>query len=116
VHEAELVLAPGADDRAPGGAITTVLCGHWEHAGPCRWPHHTAMDPAPGAHVTVRTIFASTAAEEQLVRDQIRTALRAGSLDGPTGRTTWRVVRDTASTLRADEQQLAAGLVRPANP
>ena len=30
-HDAVLALAPGADERAPGAAITVALCGHWDH-------------------------------------------------------------------------------------
>jgi hypothetical protein len=29
VHEAVLVMGPGADIRAPGAAVTQQLCGHW---------------------------------------------------------------------------------------
>ena len=44
VHEAAIELADGADPRAPGGAITVALCGHWEHEPPCRWPHHWIVE------------------------------------------------------------------------
>lgn len=36
---ATLYLENGADTRAPGGAVTCALCGHWDHEGACRWPH-----------------------------------------------------------------------------
>ena len=38
-------LEPGADKRAPGGAVTVALCGHWDHEGPCRWPHRSNIHP-----------------------------------------------------------------------
>ena len=51
VHEAELRLNEGADDHKPGAAVTVALCGHWEHEGPCRWPHNNALaaEPMPAA-------------------------------------------------------------------
>jgi hypothetical protein len=49
-YEAKLRMNPGIDHRAPGGAVTAALCGHWEHDGTCRWPHNseirTTTDPA----------------------------------------------------------------------
>jgi hypothetical protein len=51
VHEAAIDVADGADPRAPGGAITVALCGHWEHEPPCRWPHHTDITPDGDRHV-----------------------------------------------------------------
>jgi hypothetical protein len=110
VHEAELEFAPDADHRAPGGAITLLLCGHWEHEGRCRWPHHTAVEQHAGTRITVRTVFASDPDEEPLIRDRIATALKAGRLNGPSGLAAWTVVSQAVSTLRADEQPLAARL------
>jgi hypothetical protein len=31
--------------------VTVALCGHWEHDGECRWPHHTRTFDRPGALV-----------------------------------------------------------------
>lgn len=44
MHRAELILDDEADERAPGGAVTVALCGHWDHEGPCQWPHNNAID------------------------------------------------------------------------
>jgi hypothetical protein len=110
VHEAELELAPVADERAPGGAVTMLLCGHWEHEGRCRWPHHTDVEHRSGSRITVRTVFASDPGEEPLIRERIVAALRAGRLNGPSGASTWTVVSEAASTLRTHEQQLAERL------
>ena len=85
------VVALSGDANALGGAVTTALCGHWEHDGPCRWPHHTTSVPAREEVVaTIR--FDASQAEEQQVRELIRAALVAGSLVGPDGTTTtWRL-------------------------
>lgn len=83
VVEAELELAPDADPRAPGGAITVELCGHWDHEGECRWPHHTTID-AERSPARLRTEFTAGAAEEAQIRERIEKALRAGP--------DWRVV------------------------
>ena len=48
-HEGSLELADGADDRAPGAAVTVSLCGHWDHEGDCRWRHHTSGSSATAA-------------------------------------------------------------------
>ncbi|MGZ4755861.1 MAG: hypothetical protein ACXWA9_13195 [Acidimicrobiia bacterium] len=76
VVETELELGPGADRRASGGAVTTALCGHWEHDGPCRWPHHTAIDVSE-ATARVRTVVVTDAETRADVTRRIETALRA---------------------------------------
>jgi len=43
VLEARLELDDGLDPAAVGAAVTVELCGHWEHAGPCRWPHNSEI-------------------------------------------------------------------------
>jgi hypothetical protein len=45
VVEAALALTEGCDSAAVGGAVTVELCGSWDHEGPCRWPHNSAIDP-----------------------------------------------------------------------
>jgi len=99
VHGAELVLAEGTDPAAVGAMVTVALCGHWDHEGPCRWPHLNQID---GAHF--RTIFVASTEEEPEVRRRIRAALH--------GDTSWRVVSDIARPLAADEQDAAAELAR----
>ena len=84
IHEATVQLAEGADPRAPGGAITVALCGHWDHEPPCRWPHHTDVSAAGGHHV-VRTAFTVEAADEPVVRQKIAAALQTGQQAGPDG-------------------------------
>jgi hypothetical protein len=86
-------MVDGGDPRAIGGAVTVALCGHWEHEGPCRWPHHTATVPIGSGRRAVTTRFACSESEEATVRAQITAALASGSLDHPDARATaWTVV------------------------
>ena len=96
VHEATVELADGADPRAPGGAITVALCGHWAHEPPCRWPHHTDTSATDGGHL-VRTVFTVPPDDEFTVRRRIAAALESGEQVGPDGHVTrWTVRRETA--------------------
>jgi hypothetical protein len=102
-HDAVLELDDGADDRAPGGAITVALCGSWEHEPPCPVaPHHTAVTRS-GSEVALRVLFAADPADEQRVRLLVEAALARG--DG------WRLVRSSASAVRPDEGEHAGRLV-----
>ena len=92
VHEATIDLADGADPRAPGGAITVALCGHWEHEPPCRWPHHTDIT-AEGAQRVVRTVFTAAPEDEAVVRQRIIDALASGQQAGPDGEVSHWTVR-----------------------
>jgi hypothetical protein len=112
VHEGSLQLADGADDRAPGAAVTVSLCGHWDHEGDCRWRHHTAVVERDGRTVTLRTVFASDTEEESEVRARIIAALEAGALEGPEGVSRWEVVHQEAVDLRPSERRLAGRLTR----
>ena len=97
VHKAAIDLADGADPRAPGGAITVALCGHWDHEPPCRWPHHTDITPDGDRHV-VRTVFTSSPDEERAVRQKIVDALESGKQAGPDGRVNHWTMRDMAKS------------------
>ena len=81
------------DLRALGAAITVRLCGHWEHDGPCRWPHHTDYVAADtGAELTVR--YDAPADQVAAVREEIVAGLAVGRLSGPDGaETTWGAAR-----------------------
>jgi len=77
------------DPAALGGAVTMALCGHWEHDGPCRWPHHTET-LADGDELVTTVRFDAAEEEVESVRTTIIAALAAGNLVGPDGRrTTW---------------------------
>jgi hypothetical protein len=110
VHEATLAPAGEFDDRAPGGAITVALCGHWEHEGSCRWPHYTYAERV-GKAVRIRTLFACDSEDERDVRDRIESALRAGSIKGDDGAiSTWSVLSVGPAHLRGDETDHAQRL------
>lgn len=96
VHWAELELRPEVDLGAPGGAVTTALCGSWEHPPPCRWPHNNSEPDGPGL-VTFRTVFVASADEEPTVRAHIEAALRAGA---------WRVLVTGSRGPTAEELRL----------
>ena len=111
-HDAVVVLDPGGDPGAPGGAITVALCGYWDHPPPCPLaPHHTAAMPE-GDAVLVRVLFAADPADERRVRSLIDRALAGGTATGPDGTTTtWTLRTATPSDVRTDEAGQAARLV-----
>ena len=88
-EQVERVTGVHGDPAALGGAVTVRLCGHWEHNGPCRWPHHTeSVEDGDAWVATVR--FNAPEDEVESVRAMIRSVLEEGSLVGPDGRrTTW---------------------------
>ena len=98
VHEAVLVLADGEDSRRPGAMVTVELCGHWEHDGPCRWPHHTAF-VAAGGELVVRTTFAAEPEEREALLRRIRHALESAG--------GWQVRSAGEAVPTAEERQRA---------
>jgi len=111
-HDAVVILDSGGDSRAPGGAITVALCGHWDHQPPCPLaPHHTDATPAGDDTVRLRVLFAAEPHDEPRVRALIGKALSSGRLTGPDGRVTrWMVKSSSAGSIRADEADHAARL------
>jgi len=102
-HSATVIVAPDADARALGGAVTVALCGHWEHEPPCRWPHHTSTAPiALDGALLVRTVFACAPADEAQVRGLISAALAT-----PTEPAAWRLVSQHADVVAENERELA---------
>jgi hypothetical protein len=112
-HEAEVVLAPGGDKRAPGAAITVALCGSWDHEPPCPLaPHHTQADRI-GDAVRVRTVFAVEPGGEDAIRQRIEKALTGGTLQGPDDVTThWDLRSSRPAAVSPDESELAARLIQ----
>jgi hypothetical protein len=112
VQCAEVVLETGADRAAPGGAVTLALCGSWDHAGACRWPHHTSAtwDELRGH---VRVVFAADEDEEMKVRALIDAALLGGECVGPDAKVShWETTECRAGTLRESEETLAGRLMQ----
>ena len=112
-HEAIVAMAPDADVRAPGAAITVALCGSREHEPPCPLaPHHTAAERS-GDEVRLRVLFAAEPAVEQRVRDLIEGALRRGETESPDGgRVGWRLRREGPSEVRPAEAEHGRRLTR----
>ena len=114
VHEAVVRLDPGADDRAPGAAITLRLCGSLSHEPPCPVaPHHTAVRSVDGAS-RLRVLFACDAGTEPHVRSLIDEALREGLFHGEDGVVSrWRLESSGAGRIQPEEtahaQRLANG-------
>lgn len=92
---------PGADARAPGGAVTAALCGHWEHEGPCRWPHNNSIDLS-GDPAQFRTVFVSPTVELDELRARIESALTSGK--------GWTVGSAALGSLRDDERAVGERL------
>ncbi len=105
-HQARLRL-DDVDPAAVGGAVTTALCGHWGHDGPCRWPHNNAVRDADGT-AEFRTVFVAPPDEEGEVRALVDAAL--------TGDPRWSVLSSGARDLTADERALADRLATTPEP
>lgn len=102
VVEAEITLGDGLDPAAVGAVVTVELCGHWEHEGPCRWPHNSAID-ATRDPARFRTLFVAGESEEPRVRARIEASLR--------GAEAWRVVSIRTRPVAERERALAERLV-----
>ena len=102
VVDAQLQLEDGVDSREVGAAVTVELCGHWDHPGPCRWPHNNEIEERREA-ASFRTVFVAEEQEEPAVRTRIEDALRGG--DG------WRVLSVSSREVAAGERALAGRLL-----
>jgi hypothetical protein len=102
-----------ADLRAPGGAVTAALCGHWDHQPPCPVaPHHSRADRVGGV-VHVRVLFVADRGVETAIRQSIDSALASGHLQGPDGVVTkWQLRSSRRSELQTDEIDHADRLIR----
>jgi hypothetical protein len=112
-HEAILVMESGADERAPGAAVTVALCGHWDHEPPCPLsPHFTYADRV-NEELHVRVLFAAEPDAEREVRRRIERAL-SGQWRYPDGfNTPWQLRECRPSNVspaeRLHAQQLIGG-------
>jgi hypothetical protein len=113
VQCADILLEPGADPAAPGGAVTLALCGSWDHAGPCRWPHETSAQWAgdgDGRRGRLRTVFTADAEDEAHVRALIAQALAGGECMGPDGKLSrWEASEHGAGVPGGSEVAWGAG-------
>jgi len=101
--DAVLAMHADADPRAPGGEVTVALCGHWEHDGPCRWPHNSRLETdTDAAHL--RTVVVAAGDEHEEIVRKVEGALRADSR--------WVVLRFATGPIAGDERDLAARLER----
>jgi hypothetical protein len=103
-------MAPDQDAAAPGAAITTALCGHWEHPPPCPLAAHHTRATRDGDTVHLRILFAARPADEATVRRRIEAALAAGTITGPDDAAHWRLVRAAAAPVAPDEADHARRL------
>jgi len=103
-HEAVLIMPATADTAAPGMAITTALCGHWQHEPPCPLaPHHTRAVRIDG-EVRLRTLFATEPHLEDIVRHRIEDALSLVESTGPDGKITrWQLIMNRSSDVLPEE-------------
>ena len=112
-HEAVLVLEACTDQRAPGGAITTALCGTWTHLGPCPLSPHYTSTRLDGRRLVVRVLFAAEPDDEQAVRQRIVAALSRGrSTTLAPAETGWQLVHHRAEEVTAGEREHAARLTK----
>jgi hypothetical protein len=102
VVEAELELDEGLDPAAVGAAVTTDLCGHWKHEGPCRWPHNSAID-AEREPAGFRTLVVADEAEAEQVRSRVEAVLGDGA--------GWRLVSVRERAVTDAERPLAERLL-----
>ncbi|MCU7728981.1 hypothetical protein ODJ79_35160 [Actinoplanes sp. KI2] len=92
-----------ADEGAPGAAITTALCGHWEHEPPCPLaPHHTGV-VRDGDTVRLRILFATEPDRVDEVRRRIDEALAGGD---------WRLIESGCARVGASERDHARRLLK----
>lgn len=101
VLEVAMVLPPGVDRRAPGGAVTVALCGHWEHDGACRWPHFSDVEDQD-ATTRLRTVAVAPESEHAEVVRRVEDELRADPR--------WDVRSISVREVRDDEVELARRL------
>ena len=96
-HSYDLRLASGGDKQAPGAAITVGLCGHWDHEGPCRWPHHSTVTHLQADDFRLTVDVTCKVHERSQVLDRLRQAILGGELVGPDGRLTrWKLLGTNA--------------------
>ena len=109
VHAATLLVdGTSADPGAPGAAITTALCGSWEHQPPCPLAAHYTGWSRDGDMVSLRIIFATEPPREADVRQLIDRALAPGAFDRPNGTVSrWTLLASGPAELSPQEREHA---------
>jgi len=108
VRCATILLDSDADPAAPGGAVTQLLCGSWDHPGPCRWPHET-LAAWGGRRGSARVVYFAEENEEDQVCALIDRALAGGVCTGPDGKVNrWKAMDHSAGVLTESEMAWAA--------
>jgi hypothetical protein len=112
VHEAVLETFLG-DEGAPGAAITTALCGAWEHEPPCPLaPHYTGVEREDD-RLRLRVLFAAAEADEPEVRRRLTETLERGSTKDREGHpVTWSLATSRPSDVREEERDHAQRLAQ----
>ena len=111
-HDAVVSMHNDDSPDALGGAIATALCGGWDHRPPCPLAPHFVSSVVDGDTVSVRVVFATEPENEHRVRTLIGEALATERLTVPDGGVAhWTLRSASAGSLRADEKDLAAGLI-----
>lgn len=111
-HEAILVMAAEADERAPGAAVTVALCGHWDHEPPCPLSPHFVRTSRVDGELHVRVLFATEPETEHEVRWRIERAL-SGQWRFPDGFTTpWQLRESRPGDVSPAETGQAESLIR----
>lgn len=106
MHQAYVVWASievpeDMDTAQVGAAVTSALCGHWDHAGPCRWPHHNAFDGSTSP-AQFRTLFVSEPADADTVASRVLDELAGGD---------WTVVTAERRDVPESDVELAERLL-----
>tara|TARA_B100001113_G_C20823563_1_gene497792 strand:- start:39 stop:353 length:315 start_codon:yes stop_codon:yes gene_type:complete len=90
----KLKLGFDSDSKGPGGAVTTALCGHWNHEGGCKWPHYCSITQTDeGSHLLVVS-FDSDSKDLEIVTSRIRSALKRGQIKSPDGNISYWHIED----------------------
>ena len=79
------------------------LCGHWDHEGPCRWPHYSTLEPRADGLSKLVVDFNAVPQDVERVRAKIKAGVETGQLVGPDGRLSkWRTYRTEGFPLKGD--------------
>ena len=84
--------------------MTAALCGSWDHAPPCHWPHNNQISVGADCS-SFRTLFVAAPQDEIEIRERIETALRS-SVD-------WEVISTAPRNPTHSEREIGSRLSQP---